>query len=190
MANSTDTAARDPSAQAEGRREGRPDGWWYPYIFVGGFAVVVTVNMIMMYFATSTFTGLVVGNAYDRGLAYNTLIEQERAQDALGWAPAFSTEPLTAAEVAVLGFEDGTHPLRLQLVMTGPGGEMVDGLRVEAMLVRPTQAGHDHEVLLRPVGAGVYRAEVALPLAGQWDVQIFTVRGDDTYRLRERIFVR
>lgn len=71
---------------------GRKDGWWYPYIFVAGFAVVVTANLIMMYFATSSFTGLETKSAYERGNAYNAQIAAQEAQDRLGWTVDFATE--------------------------------------------------------------------------------------------------
>lgn len=179
------------SENSAARPQGRPDGWWYPFIFVGGFAVVVTVNVIMMYFATTTFSGLAVNNAYERGVAYNSVIAQERAQEALGWTPDFQVTPRDAAGGGTgTGAGTDTRPVSLSLTMIDPQGHPVDGLRVELMLMRPAQPGHDREVRLLPVGPGTYRADVELPMAGQWDAQIFTRRGDDTFRLRERMFVR
>lgn len=163
----------------------RPDGWWYPYIFVGGFAVVVTANLIMMYFATSTFTGLETKSAYERGIGYNQLIAQQEAQDRLGWTAAFTAD-------SVLSDQPGAaeRPTTMTLTLTDAQGMPLDGMDVEAAVRRPTVAGYDYDLRLLPVGPGAYKAEIALPMAGQWDVQLFAKRGDDTYRLRERVFVR
>lgn len=163
----------------------RKDGWWYPYIFVAGFAVVVTANLIMMYFATSTFTGLETKSAYERGNSYNALIAEQEAQDRLGW-----TVELTAD--GRLSDQPGApeRPTVFALRMVDAQGAPIDGATVEAEIRRPTVAGHDTALRLMPVGPGTYRAETALPMAGQWDVQLLAKRGDDTYRLRQRVVVR
>ncbi|MFA7429262.1 MAG: FixH family protein [Rhodospirillaceae bacterium] len=162
----------------------RPDGWWYPYIFVGGFAVVVTANLIMMYFATSTFTGLETKGAYERGLGYNQVIAQQEAQDKLGWTVAFSADGRLSDTPGA-----AERPTVLSLRMTDAQGQPLDGVQVEASVRRPTVAGYDFDLRLMPVGPGEYKATLDLPMAGQWDVQVYAKRGDDAYRLRERVVV-
>ena len=58
---------------------------WIPAVFVGAMGLVVAVNGIMVYFATSTFPGLDTDKAYVQGLAYNETLREARASDALGW---------------------------------------------------------------------------------------------------------
>ena len=45
----------------------RQDGWWYPYIFVGAFVVIITVNGIMAFFAVDTWTGLEILDSKQKG---------------------------------------------------------------------------------------------------------------------------
>lgn len=163
----------------------KPDGWWYPYIFVGMFAVVVTANLIMMYFATSTFTGLETKSAYERGVGYNQLIAQQEAQDSLGWTVALQAEGRSTGEPGAV-----ERPTTLILSMVDADGNPLDGAHVEASVRRPTVAGYDYDVRLLPVGAGKYGTDIILPMAGQWDVQVYARRGDDTYRLRDRVILR
>ncbi len=161
----------------------RPKGWWYPYIFVGGFLVVLAVNITLMYFATDTFNGLETRHAWEEGNSYNAQIAAEERQKALGWDVAFDSRSEASTT------DDGT-PARLELVVHDAQGNPVDGLAVEAQVRRPTQAGYDQTVRLEPYGPGTYRKTVALPMIGQWEVRLVASRGDDAYRLRERIEIR
>lgn len=161
----------------------RPSGWWYPYIFVGGFLVVLAVNVTLMFFATSTFNGLETRTAWEEGNSYNAQISAEEAQKALGWTVDFASAPLTPTTA------EGV-PARLELSVRDRDGNPVDGLTVQAQIRRPTQAGYDQTLRLEPLGPGHYRQVVDLPLAGQWDVRLIASRGQDAYRLRERIVIR
>lgn len=94
---------------------------WIPWIFVGGMTVVVVVNGFMAFYAISTFTGLTTGQAYDRGRAYNSVLEEAARQDALGWT-------------ARVRLDDG----HIKLSVTDRAGAPVLGL-VEAYLQRPIE---------------------------------------------------
>lgn len=162
----------------------RPDGWWYPYIFVAGFLVVITVNMTLAYFATSTFNGLETQNAYEKGRLYNETIAREEAQKALGWSMVLTS-----------GSRDHNppgagYPVELVLAASDAGGAALDGLVVEAEIRRPTVTGLDRTVMLSRRDTGRYGDTVVLPEAGQWEVRILARRGDDEFRMRERIFVK
>jgi nitrogen fixation protein FixH len=157
----------------------RPRGWWYPYIFVGAFAVVLAVNAALYYFASSTFTGLFTDKAYEKGLAYNDALAAEEAQRRLGWT--------VEAEVTPGPAEAGRRPADLAVRFADRDGRPVGGLTVSALLRRPTQAGHDLRVELRSLGPGRYGAPVVLPLPGQWDLQVVATGGPADYRLNRRI---
>ncbi|KAA5607289.1 FixH family protein [Roseospira marina] len=157
----------------------RQRGWWIPYTFVFGFVVVLGANLAMLYFATSTFSGLSTQHAYVEGLAYNDKVAAEAAQNALGW----------------------TWTVDLDAVPPGPGderratvridgrdgsGDPLDGATVTAEIRRPAEQGFDQTVTFQPAGPGAYEAAVDLPKPGLWDA-VFTARvGSDTYTLRRR----
>ncbi len=77
----SDTRTHDPNR-----------GRWIPWVFVGGMAVVVVVNAILITQAIGTFTGVTVGQSYDRGRTYNAVLAEAARQDALGWTLATQLE--------------------------------------------------------------------------------------------------
>jgi nitrogen fixation protein FixH len=54
-------------------------------LFVGGFGVVIAVNLVMASFAVASFHGTVVDNSYVASQQYNGWIAKAEASQALGW---------------------------------------------------------------------------------------------------------
>ncbi len=156
----------------------RPRSWWIPWAFVGFFVVVLGANGIMVFFAFDSWTGLATEDAYTKGLAYNEQIADARDQQSLGWKTELNFAP------------NGTQRGRLELNLKDRHGTPIEGASVMAAFVRPTHAGHDIELVLEPAGVGRYAAEIALPLAGQWDVRLRAEHERGDYRLERRIVVR
>lgn len=162
-------------ARPDGRR---PPGWWIPWTFVGGFALVVAVNAALVLVAARSWTGLVTERPYDRGLDYNRNLEAAAAMAELGW-----TAKLLAAPAAAGGYE-------LTLEVRDRGGAPVGGLAVEGTLERPLQAGLDHPIALVQQGPALYRARVELPAAGQWHARLRLRRGAERMVVSERLVLR
>ncbi len=156
----------------------RPRSWWIPWAFVGFFVVVFGANGIMVFFAFDSWTGITTEDAYIKGLDYNEQIADARAQQALGWQGELGFVP------------NGPQNGLLELKLKDRYGTAISEAVVTAVFVRPTHAGHDLEVALEDAGGGRYAAEVALPLAGQWDVRLRAEHERGGYRLERRILVR
>ncbi|MBF0246765.1 MAG: FixH family protein [Alphaproteobacteria bacterium] len=154
----------------------RPDGWWYPWIFVGGFVIVIAVNGVMAYVATSTWTGLETKHAFEEGNNYNATLAQRQQQDQLGWMADASYDGNAA---------DGSVVLRI----TDKNGQGINGLAIDALARRPTSEGHDQVLQFAAVGDGLYRAPANLPLSGQWELRYTATRADDLFKIRQRIRV-
>ena len=169
----------------------RPRGWWYPWIFVGGFLVGFAVTGIMAYFALSTFTGLVDARPFDRGATYNTRIAEEREQLALGWTLTMEAHALDPIPGASEG--ESLRPVDFAFTMLTRDGVPVEDLVMAIEVQRPVNSSYDHVAVLQPQGQGVYAARIDFPLEGQWD---FLIRAESTdhegvvFRQRERIFLR
>ena len=159
--------------------QARP-GRWIPWTFVVGFGVVVAVNATMIVYAVTSFTGLATANPYERGVAYNQVLAEQDRQAALGW---------TLAPNFVAG-RAGTNAGELTLRATGADGVPLSGLSVTVEMTRPVDAVAPVDLVLREAGNGLYRAEVTLPRAGQWDIHVVATAGADRRDLRQRIFVR
>ena len=159
----------------------RPDGWWYPWIFVLGMAVVIAVNGVLIFSAIETFSGLRTENAYNKGLKYNDTLAAAAEQQRLGWRSEVSLAPDGA----------GTGERRFVLVATlkDRDGRPLSGLAARAYLSRPTVGGHDVETPLAEQGEGRYVADVNLPLPGLWDVRVHAHRGTDNFQDARRVSV-
>jgi len=159
----------------------RQDGWWYPWVFVGGFVVIITVNGIMAYIAVDSWTGLETDNAFERGQAFNTELAQKASQDALGWTVTSTFEHTPSTDNARAGI--------LHLTFVDANSQGVSGLAIEAVAKRPTHEGFDQEITFAAQENGAYSAPAALPLAGQWELRVVASRGDEVFQLRQRIQV-
>lgn len=149
-----------------------------PWIFVGAMAVVVIVNAVMITFAIRSWTGLVVEKPYERGVAYNRVLEAQHRQDALGWH----------VTVKAGGEADGQG--RIRLIATGPDGKPLEGLSLTAVLVRPIDLLPDVPVAFRVTGPGAYAAEARPSKPGQWDLKIEAERGGDRFHLVQRLVLK
>ena len=54
------------------------------------FGVIIAVNMVMAYFANSTWSGLVVENGYVASQNFDENLAKAKAQEALGWDVGFA----------------------------------------------------------------------------------------------------
>ena len=135
---------------------------WIPWVFVGGMLVVVLVNGMLIYSALSSFTGLTVSGAYDRGRTYNNVLVEAARQDALGWITS-----------AVLDGE------RLILTVVNATGAPVSGT-LQAQVVRPLES----ERISLPELEGTGRFVLELPelRRGQWELRAVLTAPDGARR--------
>lgn len=145
---------------------------WIPWVFVGGMALVVLVNLVLVYAALSTFTGVTTGQSYDRGRSYNQVLAEAARQDALGWA----------AQITLDG--------RVLTVTVRDRDGLPLGGRIEGVLLRPLE-GAELWLDFAAAGPGRFIAFADLPAAGQWEARL-TLTGERDQRLdiRQRLVVR
>ena len=61
-------------------------------LMVGGFGIVIAVNLTMASFATGSFSGVVVENSYVASQKFNGWLDQAKRQEALGWSADVARE--------------------------------------------------------------------------------------------------
>ena len=135
------------------------------------FGVIAAVNALFIFLALDTWPGLTTGRAYEKGLAYNKVLEEAAEQNARGWKSRVH-----------LG---GTTPRGrvLSVNITGPNGP-ITGLKVIGVLTRPVGESTRIPVTLLPDGVGRYTALVRMPALGRWHLELTTSRGPrTTYRM-------
>jgi nitrogen fixation protein FixH len=144
-------------------------GRWIPWVFVGGMALVVVVNLVMVYLALSTFTGVTTGRSYDRGRAYNQVLAEAARQDQLGWTARVTLEGRALA-----------------VAVTDREGLPVGG-RIEGVLRRPLE-GAEIALDFAAAGAGRFIALVAPPAPGQWEARLTLAAPDGArFDIRQRV---
>lgn len=146
-------------------------GRWIPWAFAGAMAVVFAVNGVLIYYAVSTFTGVTVPHAYERGRGYEAVLAEAARQDALGWT----------AEVSLAGGA-------LRVTASDRAGRPVPG-RIEGVLLRPVE-GLQVPLSFAPTGGGRWAAPLAAPERGQWEARLTLFGPNETpFDIRQRIMV-
>lgn len=145
-----------------------------PWYFVGFFAVLFVMDGIFVFLATSTHTGVVTEQAYQKGLNYNETVAASADQAALGWSGTIRYSDTGA----------------LEFKLDGQTGEPLTGAQVVAEFFRPTHNGSDFSIPLQELQAGHYAAAVKFPLEGQWDVRVFVTWNQQQYQQGERLIIR
>jgi nitrogen fixation protein FixH len=129
---------------------------------LGFFGIIITVNFIMAYYASTTWSGLVVENSYVASQEFNGKSAAIRAMLATG----------IKGRIAV---EGDAISYRLTL----PGDLPVFADQVSATFKRPVGDHQDFRVVLVPAGEGRYVAQHAV-LPGHWIVETIAVKGGKT----------
>jgi nitrogen fixation protein FixH len=140
------------SVQAERPFTGRK----FLAVLVGSFIVVLAVNCILVWYALSSWTGLVSDSAYEDGLGFDRVLAESKAEAALGWKAAIAYDASG----------------RLTVRLADSKGRPLAGFRLAAQFMRPTSEGHDRSLTLSEVSPGSYGGVLQLPLPGQWDVRV------------------
>jgi nitrogen fixation protein FixH len=160
----------------------RITGKWVLKAFILSFGVIFAVNGLLTYYALESWSGLETENAYDKGLAHNQTLANAQAQALLGWQVVVLYETVAADGPKRAGV--------LTVKVRDKQGQAMNGLAGTALLWRPTHEGSDQRAVLAATEAGVYRTEVNVPAAGQWDVRLELTGAGQPYRLRRRIVIK
>lgn len=136
-------------------------GWHMAGVMVLFFGTIITVNLVMAWNASKSWSGLVVPNTYVASQQFNGKVAEARALAASG-----IEGDLTVKEG------------RIAYRVTDAGGVPLAADDVSAVFKRPVDERKDFTVALEPAGEGLFVADRAVP-AGQWVVDISTKRGGE-----------
>ncbi len=128
---------------------------WIPWYFVMFFLVIAAVDATFVMLAIKTQTGLVTDRAYEKGLAYNGVLNEAEAQRKLGI-------------IHNVSYKSGKITWRLSTYNKTP----VTDAKVRAKFFRAVQDGNDFELVLSDEGSGNYTAAPRFPLPGAWTARL------------------
>ncbi len=135
-------------------------------IVMSFFAVVISVNLAMAYFASKSWSGLIVHNTYVASQHFDEDVEATRALHERGW-------------VADLQIGDDSVVYTLE----DASGSPVGAGEVVILFQRPASELQDHEIHLLPEKRGRFASEGSIE-PGQWLARI-DVKDGDTVLFRE-----
>mgnify|MGYP003627471670 CR=1 FL=1 len=149
--------------------------------FVAFFAIVFGMNGVMVFQALSTFDGVEIEGAYQKGRTYNHVLNRMDTQKRLGWSADIATRPLP-----------GTHGTTgLSVTFADADGAPLDGLTVHGTFWRPVAAGSDQRMVLTERAPGTYENTFDLAYTGNWLVRIAAsdTKGE-TFIQEKRVVIR
>jgi nitrogen fixation protein FixH len=158
-----------------GRKERRFTGRQFLAIMVGAFVLVSAVNALMIWYALSTWSGLVSDSAYAEGLGFDRVLAASRAEAALGWKATIAYDP--AGRVVFHLVDDKGQPL--------------SRMGVSMVMLRPTREGFDRSAPLYETMPGQYEAGMRPPLPGIWDIRVIVAtQGQIRFHAEQRVLVQ
>lgn len=139
---------------------------WYIVLF---FVMQAILFGWFMHVAHVSYTGLVTDQAYEKGLAYNNLIDEARAQDKFGFTSAISKDD-----------DDIVFTLK------DKEGAVVKAQSVVITFFRPAHAGVDFTREMTPQNNG-YVVPAAVPEKGLWELRIHAITPQGHYKSVKRM---
>lgn len=136
-------------------------------IFVGFFAVVVGVNLLMARFASSTFGGVVVDNSYVASQHFNRWLDAAEQQQALGWKAETSRRADNRVVIALIG---------------APAA----GVAVAAVARHPVGRAPDQTLSFARAADGSFVSTTTLA-PGRWRLRIQAAAGQQGWRSEQDI---
>ena len=144
---------------------------------VAFFAVVTGVNAIMIRFAVTTFGGVETESSYKAGLAFARELKAAQAQETRHWDVRARVTP-------------GSETQWIDITARDAEGHPLTGLTAVVRFNHPTDRRSDLACSIREVAPGRFAGSAA-PSAGQWDLVIELMRGEERVFLsRNRIVVK
>jgi len=118
------------------------------------FGTIISVNLTLAIFASTSWSGLVVENSYIASQHFNELTAERTAQAGRGWT-------------ATTAYSDGVFRVDLRDAEARP----LPGALVAATIGRPATERDDRTVRLAPLRAGGYGVPTDLA-PGIWEAQV------------------
>ncbi len=159
--------AEDPTQGGDYVAGGRPlTGRRALAMLLAFFGVCIAVNMTMLYFARSTFSGLVTTASFREGVKYDREIAAARAQDDRGWKVDAQLAPASGGRT------------RVEVRALDRDGKPLTGLSAAAKFSHPADTRHDILAALRETSPGVYVGD-GDPAPGAWTLVLELGRGGE-----------
>ena len=129
-------------------------GWHMLGVLFLFFGTIISVNLVLAWFAATSWTGLVVKNSYVASQEFNEVTAERRRGAQLGWKSQVS-------------YKDGIFSVTL----SGRDGKPAEVRALTAMLGRPATNRDDQLLLLTQAGGSTHEAAAQLG-PGMWQADL------------------
>lgn len=133
--------------------------------FVAFFGFVAAVNAVMVTLAIRTHSGVVTDHPYEKGLAYNEVVDAQEKQEMLGWK-------------GIINYNDGA----LHFELRDKDNNIIAPEKATAIITRPTQQGMDFSVELNSP-----ETPISFPAKGLWEIRVEAAYKGIHYQKSKRI---
>lgn len=133
--------------------------------FLMFFVSIAIVDAFFVYSAISTHTGVVTENPYEKGLAYNKILEQAKQQENIN---VISTQV----------YENG----KISMTLHDREGSAIENATVNAKIMQPIKNGKSKNVILEYSGDGLYTAVFQDEVAGHWRAYLEAIWNNQNYQ--------
>jgi nitrogen fixation protein FixH len=145
---------------------------------VGFFAVVASVNAVMMTAAVTTFSGVETVNSYQAGVTFAREEAAAVAQESRHWTVNSSLRP------------QANGLTQVELSAQDRAGQPLARIAATVSLIHPNDRRLDRPVAMQATAPGRFSG-VVTPSPGQWDLVIELSRdGERLFRSKERVILR
>lgn len=145
----------------------KPATLW-PLAVVGALVVTVGANIAILVLANDSDRAVVEPNYYEKAVAWDSTMAQERRNASLGWTIRATLVP-------------GPDGARLQASLADRSGAPVAGATIRVEAIHNADAWRPVEGRLRESGAGAYGADLPLRHAGLWELRFTADRDHDHF---------
>lgn len=124
--------------------------------------------------ASSAFPGVVSHDFQKKEALYNAYLERVERQRERGWQ----------VHKGWLGEPAAGREMDFQVVVRDRDGRPISGAEVGGEFLRPSDERLDTRFEMHEGDAGVYRARIALPAPGMWNLVLVVRKGEDMHEVR------
>ncbi|MBL0317984.1 MAG: FixH family protein [Alphaproteobacteria bacterium] len=149
-----------------------------PWYFVMFFIIVVAVNSVMVTLAIRTSTGLVTDHPYEKGVAYNQVLNAIRHQKELGWKGVISYQSKIP--------QQGT----LTFALTDAQGTFLHAQKISLHISRPVKDGFDFDQTMLLSERSTYEANVTFPQPGLWEARVIAYSDGNEVQYTQRLVIQ
>ncbi|WP_319530730.1 FixH family protein [uncultured Cohaesibacter sp.] len=133
---------------------------WHVLMWIGGFfGVMFFANGMFVYYARSTWPGVVEQSPYQASQNYNNTLKEAQAQADRHWQMAMQLKRRQNEVFLVVEAKDKL-------------GNPLTDLEIEANIGRSVTETFDRQIVMTPQSDGVYQGSIGTLDPGRWRIQL------------------